>query len=155
VTGGTTGYKWEKSDSIYVFDRASGSMVRRITGLPGAVENLACSADGRFVAAALLGKNGISVFRTDDWQEAVRDADYADSSYGLAFDRSGRLAVGSDDGYIRLYTSGFERIAKVKTFRGEHPRSVAFSPDGTRLAVGYPDRNGIDILSARTAIGRT
>lgn len=148
VTGGTTGYKWEKSDSIYVFDRASGSMVRRITGLPGAVENLAWSADGRFVAAAMLGKNGISVFRTDDWQETARDTDYADGSYGIAFDRSGRLAVGSDDGYIRLYTSGFERIAKVKTLGGEHPRSVAFSPDDTRLAVGYADRNGIDILSA-------
>src|SRR5437763_11900853 len=149
ATGGSTGYQWEKSDSIYVFEAASGRLARRITGLPNAIFSMAWSPDGQFVAVALAGKNGLSVFRTDDWQETARDTDYADASYGLAFDRSGRLAAASYDGYVRLYTSGFERIAKVKAAGGARPYAVAFSPDDTRLAVGYDDSNRVDILSAR------
>ena len=148
AAGGWTGHQWNKSYSVYLFEAESGRLVRRIGGLPGPVEVLAWSADGRFVAVGLLGKNGISVFGTDDWQELARDTDYSDAVYGLAFDGSGRLGAASYDGYIRLYSSAFERVAKKKPPGGERPSSLAFSPDGGRLAIGYNDTNRIDILSA-------
>jgi hypothetical protein len=48
-----------------------------------------------------------------------------------------RLAAVAHDGFIRLYDKEFQRIAKVETPGGKHPSMVAFSPDATRLVVGY------------------
>jgi WD40 repeat protein len=97
--------------------------------------------------AGLSGHGGISIFRTADWQEAARDTDYSDAINGLTFDSSGRLAVAANDNFVRLYDPDFHRIAKVKASGGVHPYSIAFSPDETRLVVGYDDTNNVDILS--------
>jgi WD40 repeat protein len=148
AAGGATGFQWEKSNSIYIFEVASGRLVRRVTGLPRPLFALAWSPDGRFVAAGLGGNGGLSIFRTEDWQEAARDTDYSDNIYGLAFDGSGRLAAAAYDNFVRLYDPDFHRFAKVKTSGGARPYSIAFSPDGTRLAVGYDDTKNVDILSA-------
>jgi WD40 repeat protein len=147
AAGGRSAYQWEKSHSIYIFEVASGRLVRRVTGLPAVLNALAWSSDGRFVAAGLGGRSGISIFRTGDWQEAARDNDYGEAVYGLAFDGSGRLAAAAYDGFVRLYDPDFRRIVKAKTAGGVRPYSVAFSPDTTRLAVGYDDTNKVDILS--------
>jgi hypothetical protein len=48
--------------NLYLFDRASGRMVQRIGGLPNVINHLAFSADGRHLAAALGGSDGIRVF---------------------------------------------------------------------------------------------
>lgn len=147
AAGGSTGYQWDKSDSVYVFEVASGRLVRRVTGFPEAIFSLAWSPDGRFMAVGLAGKTGVSILRTGDWQEAARDEDYTDGTYGLAFDRSGRLAVVSYDGSARLYDAQFRLVAKVKMGGGERPYAVSFSPDASRLAVGYDDSNKVDVLS--------
>jgi WD40 repeat protein len=148
ATGGYTGVQWNKTHTVYVFETESGRLVKRITGLPRVIDSLAWSPDGRFVAVGLAGDGGLSVFRTDDWQEATRDSEYSDLINNIAFDKTGRLAAVSADGYVRLYNSGLTRIAKVKAPNGERPEAVAFSPDGDRLAIGYGDTNKVDILSA-------
>ena len=147
ATGGYTGLQWDKTQSIYVFETESGRLVRRITGLPRVIDSLAWSPDGRFVAAGLAGDGGLSVFRTDDWQESTRDTDYSGPINNIAFDKTGRLAVVSSDGYVRLYNSGLTCVAKVKAPNGGRPEAVAFSPGGGRLAVAYGDTNKVDILS--------
>ncbi len=89
---------------IYLFDRESGALVRRIGGLPNVVYFLTFSPDGRYLAAMLGGANGLRVFdREKDWSQAFRDASYGDDSYGAAFASDGRLATTSYDGRIRLY----------------------------------------------------
>ena len=89
---------------IYLFDRESGALVRRIGGLPDVVHFLTFSPDGRYLAATIGVRNGLRVFDRDrDWSEAFRDASYGDSSYGSAFAPDGRLATTSLDGKIRLY----------------------------------------------------
>src|SRR5215471_18666484 len=50
VTGGWTGFEWEKANSLYVFETATGELVRRIGGLPQVINRLAWSPDGRYVA---------------------------------------------------------------------------------------------------------
>jgi WD40 repeat protein len=137
-----------KAVNIYLFDAASGRLVRGIAGLPEVVNQLAWSPDGQFIAAALGGNNGIRVFRSADGREAARDTDYGDDSYGLAFDRSGRLAAVSYDRFARLYDPQFRRVAKAKTPGGKRPYSVSFSPEGTRLAIGYENTTAVDVLSA-------
>ena len=98
ITGGTV---------IYLFDRESGNLIRRIRGdLPDVTHFLPFSPDGRYLAAALSGGNGLRVFdREKDWREAFRDDQYGSESYGAAFSHDGRLATTSYDGLIRLYTS--------------------------------------------------
>jgi len=50
--------------AIYLFDRASGRLLQRLSGLPNVVHHLAFSADGRRLAAARGGANGIRVYGT-------------------------------------------------------------------------------------------
>jgi len=55
ATGGWTGYEWDGTPSVYLFERASGRLVRRIPGLPNVILHLAYSPDGRYLVAALGG----------------------------------------------------------------------------------------------------
>jgi WD40 repeat protein len=144
---------------IYVFDRETGTLIRRIRyDLFGAVANLKFSPDGRFLAAAMVGgKGGLRIFdRTDDWNEAFRDDAY--ESYGVSFARDGRLATASLDAKIRLYEYSPDNIRPtframgdpVRITGGLHPYRIAFSPDGSRLAVGFGDGIAVDVLDGAT-----
>ena len=147
VTGGWTGFEWEKANSLYVFETRTGQLVRRIGGLPQVIDRLAWSPDGRYVAVGLAGANGIRVFETGDWHEVFADSDYTGAVYGLSFARSGQLAVAAFDGGIRLYGPNLRPVARAKAPGGAHPYSVAFSPDASVIAVGYGDTLNVDILS--------
>jgi WD40 repeat protein len=146
ATGGWTGDEWESATSIYVFEAASGRLVHRISGLPDVIGGLAWPPDGGFVVAAQSGANGIRVYRASDWQEVARDEDYGDEIHGVSFDWSGRLAVASFDGYLRLYDPEFRLIGRVRPPGGAQPCSVAFSHDGTKLAVGYVDTTNVSVF---------
>ena len=145
---------------IYLFDRESGALVKRIHGdLPQVVHFLTFSPDGRYLVATLGENKGIRVFdRNNDWHEAFRDDAYGRDSYGASFARDGRLATTSMDGKIRLYR--YEAAAADPNFRlarepvaapSDHePYRIAFSPDGKRLAVGYNGAVAVDVLDAAT-----
>src|SRR5207302_1910549 len=147
---GWTGYDWDGKSSIYLFDRASGAMVRRIGGLPGVVTSLIFSLDGKRIAAGLSGGNGVRVFQAADGSAAFSDDQYKGSVFGLEFDNGGRLASSCEDFFLRLYGPGGQQLAKVKAAHGE-PYGIAFSPDGERLAVGYFDSPSVDVLSGGLA----
>jgi len=144
---GWTGYAWEGTCAIYLFDRADGRLLRRIAGLPNVINHLAFSPDGATLAAALRGANGIRVYRAADGQEVARDPDYGDSSYSVAFDRTGRLVTTCFDGYVRLYDRNVQRIARVKAPGGTLPYAARFSPDGQLVAVGFNDTTAVNVLS--------
>jgi hypothetical protein len=147
VAGGWTGFEWEKANSLYVFEAATGQLVRRVGGLPQVINRLTWSPDGRYVAAGLAGANGIRVFETGDWHEIFADSDYSGAVYGLSFARSGQLAAAGFDGGVRLYDADFRPLARAKAPGGGHPYSVAFSPDASVIAVGYGDTLNVDILA--------
>jgi len=132
--------------SIYLFDRASGKLSKHIDGLPHSVDHLAYSSDGRYLAAALL-ENGIRVYRSGDDQEIARDTDYGADSYSAEFDRAGRLVTTCDDGFLRLYDANFRLVAKRPAPGGKQPWSARFSPDGSKVAVGFDDSTAVNVLS--------
>ena len=154
AAGGYTGYEWEKTYSIYLFDRESGRLIRRLGGLPDGVAHLVYSPDGQYLAVTLGGKNGVRVFSTVAYALAGEDKAYGEGSTGADFDRSGRLVTTSYDGFIRLYATSvngsLRLVAKTKAKDGQRPSDVKFSPDGTRIAVGFgaPSKTKVAVLQA-------
>ena len=148
--GGRTGFAWEKSQSIYLFDRESGNLVHRIKDLPDVtIIHLAYSKDSRFLVATLGGGKGIRIYHTRDYSIAGEDKDYGDSSFSADFDVKGRLVTASDDGFIRLYEGDFKLIIKKNAPGGNKPCTVSFSPDGSSIAVGFKDSSNVDVLSGK------
>jgi WD40 repeat protein len=74
---------------------------------------------------------------------------YTKATYGLAFASDGSIYTSSEDGFIRYYDARLQSKPKVKA-RGTSPFSLAVSPDGQRLAVGYDHQTRVDLYAART-----
>jgi WD40 repeat protein len=143
------------TEQIYLFDRDTGTLVRRIEGLPETMKHLAFSPDGTRLAAVLGSNKGLRVYsQQTGWAEAARDEDYSDRSYGVDFARDGGLATTSFDGKVRLYTGDLRGSLRpahvVQTPGSRHPYGIAFSPDGARLVIGYADATLVDLLDAHT-----
>jgi WD40 repeat protein len=101
--GWTRATETDQAEQIYLFDRSTGTLVRRVVGLQSNVNYLVFSPDGNRLAAG-LGSGGLRVFARDrGWDETARDEDYGDQVYGADFAPDGRLATTSWDGKLRLY----------------------------------------------------
>ena len=148
AAAGWTGYDWEGYNNIYLFDRRSGRLIRRLRGLPEVIKNLAFSPDGSRLAATLGAENGLRVFRMPDGQELGRDESYGGDGAGASFAADGRLVTASFDGKVRLYDRDLHLLAAASMVGGKRPYSVAFSSDGRRIAVGYEDVPRVDVLDA-------
>jgi outer membrane protein assembly factor BamB len=139
-------------ESIYLFETRTGKMTARIAGLPQVNFSLAFSLDGRYLAAGLGGRAGLRVYDRDrQWSEVFRDTDYGDNIFGATFAADGRLATASRDGKVRLYDPDFKLVVPArKATGGNQPHRIAFSPDGTVLAVGYGDAAIVDLFEGRS-----
>ena len=140
-----------KSHALYLFDRATASLPAKSTlsGIEAPLTQLAWSPDSQLLAVGLR-QEGLRVFRRNLGFVGA-DPEYNDAIYGAAFSSDGRLAVVSLDGYLRLYgigKSGLDRLAR-KQLSGK-PYSIAWSPDGSLLAVGLQDAPRVVVLSLPT-----
>lgn len=147
LASGYTGGSWDGTYSIYVFDVDRRQLKARLSHLPDLANDLAFSPDGTVFAAVFSGHGGFAVWNAADGKLLREDKDYADVATALCFDRSGRVATVSRDGFIRLYDAAYKLVVKTRT-AGRKPLSAAFSPDGTKLAVGYEDVGRVDVLTA-------
>ena len=148
AVGGWTGWEWDQSASVYLFDMESGRMVRRISGFPEGIGALAYSPSGQHLAVGLLGSAGLYVLRSADYRMAERDTQYADKIIEIDYDAAGRLAVSSLDGMVRLYDEHAKLRLRKRVQAGNKPASIRFSPDGNRIAVGFYDSPRVSVLSA-------
>jgi WD40 repeat protein len=160
--GGRTGSLEQADACLYLFDRTTGALIRRLGGLTGYVQHLTYTPDGRFLAVA-MGKSGMRLYRLPDYTLVAEDVEYGDLCYWAESDPTGsRLATGGWDGFIRLYdltvltgqdaSSSHRAIAPVSKIRppgGPRPWGLAFSPDGTRLAVGFYWSSEVDVLEVK------
>jgi WD40 repeat protein len=152
AAGGSTGYTWDNSHSIYLFNRASGELQQCLTGLPNLINHLTYSPDGRYLVACLGGKNGIRIYQTTDYRLYRQDTEYGDSSYWADFEPHGRLVTSAWDGYLRLYDAQFNLLNQRATRGGRqpYPYGVRFSPTGEKIAVGFADSTAVQVLSGQT-----
>jgi len=148
--GRTTGAS--EPDVAYLFETYTGKMTARIAGLPEVTDNLAFSSDGRYLAAGLHRPNGLRIYDRDrQWSEVFRDTNYGGEIYGVTFAADGRLATTSYDRKVRLYDRAFRLVVPPrKVTGGERPFRIAFSPDGTMLAVGYADKATVDLFDGHS-----
>lgn len=144
---GWSGLEWDGAHSIYLFDRASGRMLQRITGLPQSVPHLAFSPDGRVLLATFHGQAGIRFYGTADGRLLAEDRDYRAETYGASFDKHGRAVTASYDGLLRLYGRDFRLLAQAPVPEGKRPFSVSVTSNGARIAVGYENSAQVDVFS--------
>ena len=158
---GWTGWAWEGKACIYLFDRATGAMKKRLEGLPGSALHITYSPDGRFMAVT-MSHGGIRVYAVPEYTVLGGDRDYGELACYAQFDSKGlRLATACQrDGHVRMYDlREFETPsptprpmkpqAKVRVQGADQPVSLAFSPDGSRLAVGFIDKLRVEVLEAK------
>lgn len=155
AVAGWTGLNYEDAVSIFIFDRASGRLLRRLKGLSNVVDHLAYSPDGRILAAA-LGNDGLRLFNAADGRLLAEDHDYGSDSYSVHFDPSAkngvRLVTTCADGILRLYRFGSKGLvlsARQAAPGGMRPYAARFSPDGRRIAVGFSDSSSVNVLDGR------
>jgi WD40 repeat protein len=144
---GWSGLEWDGAHSIYIFDRASGRMLRRISGLPQSIPHLAFSPDGRVLLATSHGKQGIRFYGTVDGRLLAEDRDYRAETYGASFDKRGRVVTASYDGSLRLYGRDFRLLAQAQVPEGKRPFTISLIPNGSKIAVGYENSAQVDIFS--------
>jgi WD40 repeat protein len=63
-TGKKVPYKKTGNFHIYIFDRASGDLEKTISDLPIDISHLTFSRDGQYLAASLMGRWGLRVYRS-------------------------------------------------------------------------------------------
>lgn len=154
AVGGYTGSKDERSFAIYIFDRESGGIKKAIGGLPAEISYLTFFRDGNYLAATLVGKQGLRVYSSHDWSEVYRDQEsYTYDSYWADFGPDNRLVTTSYDGNLRLYKpheGKFQRLLIAPAKKGSKPATARFSPDGSLLAVGFLDSPQVKVFSGET-----
>ena len=139
----------DNSDGIYVFDTATGKLLRRIADVAYTTLHLTFSPDGRYLAAA-LGTAGVRVWEASDWRLVGEDDDYnSQRSDGAAFDAQNRLYTVAYDGFLRRYSSDFKLETKSMVSAEKEPQSVAVHPSGKWLAVGFSDSSDVEVYDAK------
>lgn len=139
--------------TVYLFERASTRLVRRIQDLPDPVLHLAYSPDGRWLAVGLQGRGGVRLFDAASGAERGRDASIADNVFSLHFSAdSRRLASTSYDGRVRVHAldeqGALRTVAAAQPAGGARPYAARFSPDGRLIAVGFDDSAAVQVLDA-------
>ncbi len=132
--------------TVKLWNVETGAVVRELTGSASGLDSIAVSPDGRWLASELNRTSAIMIWdaETGRVHATIRDET---PFRGLDFSRDGRwLAAGCEDGAVKLFEVATGRPARsfarssAATGRttpapADVVSDVAFSPDGTRLAV--------------------
>jgi WD40 repeat protein len=109
LTGGQDGVP--KLYRVQASGTAGGSQLRRYPKLPGRVEALAFSADGKLLAAGGVG-GVVVVYGTDDARQ-IATLSVPCSIFALSYQRDGKgIAVAGLDGLVRLFSLPDGKLVK-------------------------------------------
>lgn len=138
------------SYGMFVFDVASGRMLRHLTGFGNVVNDLEYSPDGRHLAVIVGAGAASQILDTATWETVATLGTNHGTSYNAAWSPDGRLATVNYDGHVRLYDSSFRMIRSRRPIAGGRAFDIAFSPDGRMLALGFENSHRVLLLDAQT-----
>ncbi len=130
-------YSVDKTMAVYIFEAATGRLIRRLGRFGEITLHLAFSPDGSRLAATIFGGEGMRLWETADWRSLAEDKNYGGkSSYGAAFDAANRLYTVADDGRIRRYDAAGRFEGSVAVKGGKEPFGIALQGQTGKLAIG-------------------
>ncbi len=132
---------------VYLFDTISGKLAQRLGPLPNVIYDLDFSADGKRLAVGMAETGGVALWQAPFTGPMRRAAQYNAGVFDLEFDPAGSLYVITEDGQFNIYDRDFKPVAFFPLPEGAVAQTLAITTDGQRLALGYRDHAGIDILS--------
>ncbi len=135
----------KKRAELTLIDLNSGA-IRRLGNFEATINAIAITPDGRRIAVGLHGTQGVRILDRETGRQLMADRSYGDRVAALTFAADGTLFAASSDGSIRRYGADSKLAAKRAAPDGKKPTSLAFDPQGNRLAVGYDDQAKASIL---------
>jgi WD40 repeat protein/uncharacterized caspase-like protein len=146
VVGGWTG---TNDGTIYVFNLKTGALRGSIDKFKGAISALAFSKDGRYLAVA---DEGVSLTLIDF--KAMKPKAVAKGFGGrinwIAFSSTGTLATTAQDGEIQEFDADLKELARAKLASPTgKPWGLAFSPEGSQLAVGDREQAVVSVFASQ------
>jgi WD40 repeat protein len=125
---------------IKLWEVATGSLVRTLSGHTNWVNSVAFSPDGRLLASGSSDRT-IKLWEVATGSLVRTLSGHTNWVRSVAFSPDGRLlASGSDDKTIKLWEVATGSEVRSLTGHTDYVRSVAFSPDGKLLASGSNDK---------------
>lgn len=135
----------QDENDIRIWDMEAAREVRRLSGHTGWIRSLTFSPDGQLLASGSTDRT-IIIWEVGSWRQLRSLEGHSDFIGNIAFSPDGKtLASASRDGTARLWevasgkpVGGFRYTAPLNpaTSAPYWLTGVAFSPDGTQLAVG-------------------
>src|SRR5262249_40275805 len=135
--------------TVRVWDLANGKEVSTLKGHADSVSVVAYSPDGRFIASGSDDRT-VRFWDAASGEETRRFRGHAGIVRGLGFSPDGRRLVSAGgDNMVKLWdTATGQEVLTLLGGRSEAWISVAFSPDGSRIAVATSSDRKIKVWEA-------
>ncbi len=156
AAAGSTGWTWDRTGSVYIYDAETGDMIKRIAGLPATVGYLAFSGDGSRLAIGLNSGAGLKVLETRGFSVVAEDREYAESVVYVEFSPvDNTLLTTAFDGYVRVYGPSHRLVGRQRVPLSQMLGGIRMSYDGRRAAFGFQDLPLMVVVSipALTVLG--
>lgn len=155
ATAGKTGGSWDETFSVYLFDRQSGRMIKRIPGIRYVIRALVFSPDSRQLAVASGNKSGELVFVDLASYQILESHNFSFSVEGVDWALDGQIAAVTRGRQLLLWSSSSDKQYRTVQLSGDDdPKTVRFKPDGTKLAIGFDGALQVQLVEIKGLVVR-